>query len=83
MEQFATEAEVMRAAADRTDDTNADVNREIDRIQGWAPAGRKCTSTSKPMWKLSWTPTAEPRKMNQLISRIATGSTHKRLSFTT
>ena len=26
MEQFATEAEVMRAAADRTDDTNADVN---------------------------------------------------------
>ena len=33
MEQFATEAEVMRAAADRTDDTNADVNREIDRVQ--------------------------------------------------
>ena len=33
MELFATEAEVMRAAADRTDDTNANVNREIDRIQ--------------------------------------------------
>ena len=33
MELFATEAEVMRAAADRTDDTNAHVNREIDRIQ--------------------------------------------------
>jgi len=38
MEQFATEAEVMRAAADRTDDTNADVNREIDRIQQVAEA---------------------------------------------
>lgn len=33
MELFATEAEVMRAAADRTDDTNANVNRETDRIQ--------------------------------------------------
>ncbi|WCZ38071.1 WXG100 family type VII secretion target [Corynebacterium jeddahense] len=40
MEQFATEAEVMRAAADRTDDTNADVNREIDRIQQVAEATR-------------------------------------------
>ena len=53
------------------------------RSQFPAPSGRKNSSTSKPMWKLSWTPTAEPRKMNQLISRIATGSTHKRLSFTT
>ena len=40
MEQFATEAEVMRAAADRTDDTNADVNREIDRVQQVAEATR-------------------------------------------
>ena len=40
MEQFATEAEVMRAAADRTDDTNADVNREIDRIQDVAQSVR-------------------------------------------
>ena len=40
MEQFATEAEVMRAAADRTDDTNADVNREIDRIQQVAESTR-------------------------------------------
>lgn len=40
MEQFATEADVMRAAADRTDDTNADVNREIDRIQQVAESTR-------------------------------------------
>ena len=33
MEQFRTEADVMRATADRADDTNANVNREIDRIQ--------------------------------------------------
>lgn len=30
----------MRAAADRTDDTNADVNREIDRVQQVAEATR-------------------------------------------
>ncbi|OEX94427.1 WXG100 family type VII secretion target [Corynebacterium sp. Marseille-P4321] len=40
MEQFATEADVMRAAADRTDETNADVNREIDRIQQVAESTR-------------------------------------------
>lgn len=40
MELFATEAEVMRAAADRTDDTNANVNREIDRIQQVAESTR-------------------------------------------
>ena len=32
--------------------------------------GRKWISTSKPMWKFSRTPTAAPRKMNQLMTRI-------------
>ncbi|WP_284523183.1 WXG100 family type VII secretion target [Corynebacterium aquatimens] len=40
MSQFATEAEVMRATADHADAVNADVNREIDRIQGVAQALR-------------------------------------------
>lgn len=40
MELFKTEADVMRATADRTDETNANVNREIDRIQQVAESTR-------------------------------------------
>ena len=40
MQQFATEADVMRSAADRVDDTNSNVNREIDRIQQVAESTR-------------------------------------------
>ena len=40
MEQFRTEADVMRATADRADDTNANVNREIDRVQQVAESTR-------------------------------------------
>lgn len=34
MSNFQTEADVMRSTADHADNVNADVNREIDRIQG-------------------------------------------------
>ena len=47
---------------------------EAPRIQALAEPGRKCTSTSKPMWKFSRTPTAAPRKMNQLITMIDAAS---------
>ena len=40
MGHFATEAEVMRATADHADAVNADVNREIDRIQDVAQSVR-------------------------------------------
>ena len=40
MQQFATEADVMRSAADRVDDTNSNVNREIDRVQQVAESTR-------------------------------------------
>ncbi|AOX06209.1 hypothetical protein BJP05_08645 [Corynebacterium sp. NML98-0116] len=40
MEQFRTEADVMRATADRADDTNANVNQEIDRVQQVAESTR-------------------------------------------
>lgn len=40
MSQFATEAEVMRSTADRADAVNADVNREIDRVQDVAQSVR-------------------------------------------
>ena len=50
---------------------------------GAAPAGRKWTSTSKPMWKFSRTPTAAPRKMNQLMTMIEAGSVQLGLAFST
>ena len=56
---------------------------EIARIQGAAPPGRKWISTSKPMWKFSRTPTAAPRKMNQLITMIEAGSVQLGLAFST
>ncbi|MDY5786421.1 MULTISPECIES: WXG100 family type VII secretion target [unclassified Corynebacterium] len=40
MEQFRTEAEVMRSAAERVDDTNSAVNIEIDRVQQVAESTR-------------------------------------------
>ncbi|MEH0146587.1 WXG100 family type VII secretion target [Corynebacterium sp. Q4381] len=40
MSQFKTEADVMRSTADRADAVNADVNREIDRIQEVAQSVR-------------------------------------------
>ena len=40
MQHFATEAEVMRSTADHADAVNADVNREIDRIQDVAQSVR-------------------------------------------
>ncbi|WKD56904.1 WXG domain conatining protein [Corynebacterium capitovis DSM 44611] len=40
MEQFKTEAEVMRSAADHVDDTNSNVNAEIDRVQSVAESTR-------------------------------------------
>ena len=46
-------------------------------------AGRKWTSTSKPMWKFSRTPTAAPRKMNQLITMTEAGSVQLGLAFST
>lgn len=36
MSNFQTEADVMRSTADHADNVNADVNREIERIQGVA-----------------------------------------------
>ena len=40
MSNFQTEADVMRPTADHADNVNADVNREIDRIQGVAESVR-------------------------------------------
>ena len=40
MSQFKTEADVMRSTADHADNVNADVNREIDRIQNVAQSVR-------------------------------------------
>ena len=40
MSNFQTEADVMRSTADHADSVNADVNREIDRIQGVAESVR-------------------------------------------
>ena len=40
MSNFQTEADVMRSTADHADNVNADVNREIERIQGVAESVR-------------------------------------------
>ncbi|SDS48144.1 WXG100 family type VII secretion target [Corynebacterium timonense] len=40
MGQFTTEADVMRSAAERVDETNSSVNLEIDRVQQVAESTR-------------------------------------------
>ncbi|WJY67364.1 WXG100 family type VII secretion target [Corynebacterium auris] len=40
MGQFKTEADVMRSAAERVDETNSNVNTEIDRVQQVAESTR-------------------------------------------